>query len=117
MHVPQSFQENVCNKWIFGVVMEGGEGVALFIILCRLTDDLENHMVDQAVSWGACVFTSSQFAWLNCGMSWEPKDEMMTAQMCMGWYLHTLKAASSLKSSINSSFITQQNSSSSISDK
>lgn len=43
MHVPQSFQENVCNKWIFGVVMEGGEGVALVIILCRLTEDLENH--------------------------------------------------------------------------
>lgn len=47
MHVPQSSQENVCNKWIFGVVMEGGQGVALVIILCRLTDDLENYMVDQ----------------------------------------------------------------------
>lgn len=47
MHVPQSSRENVCNKWIFGVVMEGGEGVALVIILCRLTDDLENYMVDQ----------------------------------------------------------------------
>lgn len=47
MHVPQSSQENVCNKWIFSVVMEGGQGVALVIILCRLTDDLENYMVDQ----------------------------------------------------------------------
>lgn len=35
MPVPQSFQENVCNKRIFGVVTEGGEGVALIIILCR----------------------------------------------------------------------------------
>lgn len=47
MHVPQGSQGNVCNKWIFGVVMKGGEGVALVIILCRLTDDLESHTVDQ----------------------------------------------------------------------
>lgn len=47
MHGPQRSQGNVHNKWIFGVVMEGGEGVALFIILCRLTDDLETHAVDQ----------------------------------------------------------------------
>lgn len=50
INVPQRSQGNVRNKCVFGVVMEGGEGVALVIILCRLTDDLENHTADQKVS-------------------------------------------------------------------
>lgn len=36
-----------------GVVMEGGEGVALVIILCRLTDDLKNHTVKKWVEVSA----------------------------------------------------------------
>lgn len=56
MCVPQSFQENVCNKWIFGVVMEGEERVALIIILCDDTDDLENHMVDQSCVICICTW-------------------------------------------------------------
>lgn len=39
------------------MVMEGGEGVALGIILCRLTDDLEHHTVDGEMGSGLFIFT------------------------------------------------------------
>lgn len=35
------------------------------------------------------------------GMSWEPGDELMNAEMCVGCYFYILKAASLLKSLVN----------------
>lgn len=35
---------------------------------------------------------------MNCGMSWEPEDELMNAEMCVACYFYMLKAASLLKS-------------------
>lgn len=61
--------------------MEGGEGVALVIILCRLTDDLKNHRADGLRSLHIHLIIR-----LNCGTSWEPRDELMNAEMCVGCY-------------------------------